>query len=139
MKDKEQKAIEIKKIKGEMPIEKICSDCPIEFSNYIRHCRELKFEDKPNYDYLIKQFKDLFIKNNFDKNALFDYFTDAWVRQYNKLGLIHTIKLVLCKIFPEEAASLHQSILTSPGVFSHHILSIYVLTSPVQAQKEGPA
>ena len=74
IKDKEKKAEEIKRIKSESPLEEICKDCPEEFVNFLSHCRNLKFEQKPDYEYLRKQFRDAFTKNSIENDYLFDWF-----------------------------------------------------------------
>ena len=33
---------------------------PEEFISFMKYCRELKFEEKPDYTYLRRMFKDLF-------------------------------------------------------------------------------
>jgi len=47
-------------IKRTISLEELCTGLPIEFSNYIRYCRELKFEGQPDYQRLRKMFRDLF-------------------------------------------------------------------------------
>lgn len=34
-----------------------------EFGAYIEYCRNLKFEDRPNYEYLKNLFRDLYFKH----------------------------------------------------------------------------
>ena len=34
----------------------------VEFSTYLNYCRSLRFEDKPDYLYLRKMFKELFYR-----------------------------------------------------------------------------
>jgi serine/threonine protein kinase len=49
------------------PIELLCSDIPICFVKYIDYCRHIKFDEIPNYHYLIKLFKNTIIQNNYVK------------------------------------------------------------------------
>lgn len=47
----------------QIPVEILCKGLPVEFSIYLNYCKSLRFEDKPDYMYLRKMFKDLFIKS----------------------------------------------------------------------------
>jgi serine/threonine protein kinase len=44
--------------KLEVSIEKLCKKIPNCFKEYLKYCIELKFEETPNYNYLIKLFTD---------------------------------------------------------------------------------
>ncbi|XP_038885876.1 casein kinase 1-like protein 1 [Benincasa hispida] len=50
-------------------IEALCCGYPSEFASYFRYCRSLRFDDKPDYAYLKRIFRDLFIREGFQ----FDY------------------------------------------------------------------
>jgi casein kinase I family protein HRR25 len=43
------------------PIEILCSMCPIEFNVFLSYIRTLSFEDKPDYAYICKLFRDVFV------------------------------------------------------------------------------
>ena len=43
----------IKETKIAITLEELCIDCPPEFLQYMKHCRGLKFEEKPDYQLLI--------------------------------------------------------------------------------------
>ena len=45
---------------------------------YLTYCRNLKFEEKPDYNYLRKVFKDLMYRNNFENDYNYD-----WVAKKN--------------------------------------------------------
>ena len=36
-----------------MPFEELCKNCPTNFVTYMHYCRNLDFEQEPNYDYLL--------------------------------------------------------------------------------------
>jgi len=55
------------------PIETLCKGFPNEFVKYISYCRNLRFDEKPDYAFLKSLFKDLFAKNSFENDALFDW------------------------------------------------------------------
>lgn len=40
----------------------LCKSYPSEFISYFHYCRSLRFEDKPDYSYLKRLFRDLFIR-----------------------------------------------------------------------------
>ncbi len=54
-----------------IPVEIQCRGLPIEFSMYLNYCRSLKFEDKPDYAFLRRLFKDLMERENLKVD--FDY------------------------------------------------------------------
>ena len=43
--------------------EELCSGIPLEFVDYIKYCRNLEFEDEPNYNYLKGLFTDILKRN----------------------------------------------------------------------------
>lgn len=45
------------------PIEVLCKGFPMEFTTYFQYCRSLRFDDKPDYSYLRKLFRDLFARD----------------------------------------------------------------------------
>ncbi len=44
-----------------------------EFSNYLNYCRSLRFDDKPDYGYLRRLFRDLFYREGFETDFVFDW------------------------------------------------------------------
>ena len=57
----------------------LCKDFPNEFAQFVEYTRKLKYEENPDYDFLIKLFNDVLKKDNFK----FDYFND-WDLNYDK-------------------------------------------------------
>jgi len=55
------------------PVEILARSLPIEFSTYLNYCRTLKFEDKPDYSYLRKMFKELFIREGYELDYMYDW------------------------------------------------------------------
>lgn len=69
--NKNEKYEKIKNKKISTPIDELCKGLPIEFVRYMHYCKNLQFEDKPDYTQLRKQFKDCYERNEFEKG--FDY------------------------------------------------------------------
>lgn len=72
-KTKKEKYDNIKDKKVETSLEELCQGLPEEFLLYMTECRKLKFEDRPDYSYLRKLFKDLFYRLGFEYDYIFDW------------------------------------------------------------------
>ena len=59
---KKHKYEKISEKKMATPIDILCRGFPLEFSTYFQYCRSLRFDDKPDYGYLRKIFRDLFVR-----------------------------------------------------------------------------
>jgi len=55
------------------PVDTLCKGFPVEFVHYMTYCKNLKYDEKPDYAYLKKMFKDLFIKSGFEYDFMFDW------------------------------------------------------------------
>ena len=64
--NKEKKYSAIKTNKREINLFELCSDIPIEFMAYIDYCRNLKYEEKPDYSYLKSLLLNLFKMKKFN-------------------------------------------------------------------------
>ena len=62
--NKNERYERIKNMKIETPISVLCQDCPEEFHEYMRYTRSLKFEETPNYDYMLNLVSSLAKKKN---------------------------------------------------------------------------
>ncbi len=58
----------------------LCRGFPNEFAIYLNYTRSLRFDDKPDYSYLRKIFRDLFVREGFQ----YDYVYDWTVYKYQK-------------------------------------------------------
>ncbi|CAD8163372.1 unnamed protein product [Paramecium pentaurelia] len=56
-------------------VEKLCEGMPEEFSIYLNYCKSLKFEERPDYVWLRKLFKDLYGRMKYPNDNLFDWST----------------------------------------------------------------
>ncbi|XP_030463941.1 casein kinase 1-like protein 10 [Syzygium oleosum] len=79
---KKQKYDKISEKKMLTPIEVLCRSYPSEFTSYFHYCRSLRFEDKPDYSYLKRLFRDLFIREGYQ----FDYVFDWTILKYPQIG-----------------------------------------------------
>ncbi|KAK6915339.1 Protein kinase domain [Dillenia turbinata] len=79
---KKQKYDKISEKKMLTPVEVLCKSYPSEFTSYFHYCRSLRFEDKPDYSYLKRLFRDLFIREGYQ----FDYVFDWTVLKYPQSG-----------------------------------------------------
>ena len=51
-----------------MPEDELCKGIPIEFATYLSYCKNLKFEEKPDYSYLKSLF--IYLKRKMKANEL---------------------------------------------------------------------
>ncbi|CAL8123841.1 unnamed protein product [Orchesella dallaii] len=63
---KKQKYQKIAEVKMSTAIEDLCKGFPFEFVSYLKHCRTLRFDESPDYNFLRQIFRKLYRKN-FDK------------------------------------------------------------------------
>lgn len=80
-KTKKEKYDKIRDKKLQTTVEALCKGHPEEFATYFNYCRKLKFEEKPDYAYVRKLFKDLFFRMGFE----YDYNYDWIIRKNEKL------------------------------------------------------
>lgn len=85
---KKQKYDKISEKKMLTPIEVLCKSYPTEFTSFFHYCRSLRFEDKPDYSYLKRLFRDLFIREGYQ----FDYVFDWTILKYPQLGASSRLK-----------------------------------------------
>jgi casein kinase 1 len=84
---KKQKYEKISEKKMSTPIEVLCKAYPSEFASYFHYCRSLRFDDKPDYAYLKRIFRDLFIREGFQ----FDYVFDWTILKYQQSQIAPTV------------------------------------------------
>jgi len=69
--DERNERIKDKKINTS--IEDLCGDLPQEFATYLKYARDLGFDDQPDYSYLRKLLRDLFVSKGFEYDHVFDW------------------------------------------------------------------
>merc|ERR1712061_912772 len=70
---KKERYEKIMEKKMSTPVEVLCKHFPCEFVTYLNYCRNLRFEDRPDYAYLRRLMKDLFFRENFQYDFMFDW------------------------------------------------------------------
>ncbi|OMJ86038.1 hypothetical protein SteCoe_12543 [Stentor coeruleus] len=73
--DKKEKYEKIMERKINTSVETLCRTFPQEFVTYLNYCRNLRFEDRPDYSYLKRLFKELFFRENYTNDLIFDWTT----------------------------------------------------------------
>lgn len=71
--NKKQKYDRIMEKKMTTPTELLCRNFPSEFAIYLNYTRSLRFDDKPDYAYLRKLFRDLFVREGYVYDYVFDW------------------------------------------------------------------
>ncbi|KAJ1822587.1 serine/threonine protein kinase [Coemansia sp. RSA 2675] len=72
---KKQKYDRIMEKKMSTSTEELCRGFPTEFAVYLNYARSLRFDDKPDYTYLKRLFRDLFVRSDYKYDYMFDWTT----------------------------------------------------------------
>ncbi|KAJ6533390.1 kinase-like domain-containing protein [Mycena vulgaris] len=70
---KKQKYDRIMEKKMTTPTDLLCRGFPNEFAIFLNYTRALRFDDKPDYSYLRKLFRDLFVREGYQYDYVFDW------------------------------------------------------------------
>lgn len=70
---KKEKYDKIMQAKINTSLEELCLDVPREFLEFLNYAKSLRFEDRPDYSYLKRLFKELFAKEDFQLDYVFDW------------------------------------------------------------------
>ena len=71
--DKNEKYEKIKNCKVNTPIDTLCMGYPEELATYMNYCRNLGFTETPNYAYLKRLFRELYLKCQFEFDFIYDW------------------------------------------------------------------
>ncbi|KAL8128767.1 hypothetical protein V2J09_017922 [Rumex salicifolius] len=77
---KKQKYDKICEKKLSTPIEVLCKSHPVEFASYLHYCHSLTFDQRPDYGFLKRLFRELFTREGFS----FDYIFDWTIMKYQQ-------------------------------------------------------
>lgn len=71
--NRNQKFRAICDMKMSIPVEQLCKDCPQEFTLYMKYVKNLHFDAKPDYFYLRRLFRSLFLRSGFTLDFVYDW------------------------------------------------------------------
>jgi len=54
-------------------VETLTKGLPVEFAMYLNYCRSLHFDDKPDYNYLRRLFRELFYRKGYTQDYIYDW------------------------------------------------------------------
>ncbi|KAJ4462459.1 putative Casein kinase I [Paratrimastix pyriformis] len=60
-------------LKLSCPVEQLCRNHPNEFAAYLNYTRGLRFDGKPDYDYMRRLFRELFLREGFQYDWVYDW------------------------------------------------------------------
>ncbi len=72
-KNKAEKYEKIMQKKLGTPIMLLCKDLPPEFEKYLTYCRGMKFNERPDYGYMVKIFKELGARQGIAYDFIYDW------------------------------------------------------------------
>lgn len=72
-KDNKEKYEKIKQKKIKTPVESLCEGLPKEIQEIVHYSRNLRFDDRPNYESIRKIFKLILQKEGLDQDESFDW------------------------------------------------------------------
>ncbi|KAL8094034.1 casein kinase 1-like protein 3 isoform X1 [Apium graveolens] len=70
---KKQKYDKICEKKLSTPIEVLCKSHPVEFASYFHYCHSLTFDQRPDYGFLKRLFRELFTREGCEFDYIFDW------------------------------------------------------------------
>eukprot|EP00002_Diphylleia_rotans_P023381 TRINITY_DN459_c1_g1_i3.p1 TRINITY_DN459_c1_g1~~TRINITY_DN459_c1_g1_i3.p1 ORF type:complete len:272 (+),score=31.10 TRINITY_DN459_c1_g1_i3:609-1424(+) len=71
--NKQQKYEKIAQVKMSTPVDVLCRGLPNVFATYLSYCRSLRFEDRPDYSYIRKLFRDCMAKEMYSCDFYYDW------------------------------------------------------------------
>ena len=72
-KNKNEKYDRIKEKKIQTTISEVTRGAPEEFTKYLQYCRNMQFEEKPDYNYLRQLFKSIMSKHSYEHDQEYDW------------------------------------------------------------------
>ncbi|CAI9758991.1 unnamed protein product [Fraxinus pennsylvanica] len=83
---KKQKYDKICEKKLSIPIEVLCKSHPVELASYFHYCHSLTFDQRPDYGFLKRLFRELFTREGYE----FDYIFDWTILKYQQSQISKT-------------------------------------------------
>ena len=99
------------------PTEALVRAFPNEFAIYLNYCRSLRFDDKPDYSYLRKLFRDLFVREGFQYDYIFDWSVQPGPKPVNdeaqmanqSSGQMQAMQQSKRRVMPDDAGAAGQA------------------------------
>ena len=88
-KNKNELIKKIFEIKSLIPIKMLCENTPKEMNEYMKYVKSLKFEEEPDYNYLIKIFEDMLKKINQVNDLNFSWINEELKNNSSKINLLN--------------------------------------------------
>lgn len=76
----------IREMKETITSQDLCDGLPKEFAAYFDYVRSLQFGDKPRYDYLRRIFRNLFVREGFKYDHVFDWTIQKYAMTKSQAG-----------------------------------------------------
>ena len=70
-----------------------------EFATYLTYCKSLRFEDRPDYGYLRKLFKELLIREGYEYDYVYDWTLVDKIAGAEKVLTIGFTRYLFCFLF----------------------------------------
>jgi len=83
---KKQKYDRIMEKKMTTTTELLCRGYPAEFSTFMNYARSLRFDDRPDYSYLRRLFRELFVREGYSYDYVFDWTVMKYEMQASKVS-----------------------------------------------------
>ncbi|KAF8951962.1 serine/threonine protein kinase, partial [Entomortierella lignicola] len=97
----------------------LCRGFPQEFAIYLNYVRSLRFDDKPDYSYLRKLFRDLFVREGFQ----YDYVFDWTIYKYEKESTRNQQQMAMQQSAAQPAIAAQDEAKYQQQYFPQHIRS----------------
>lgn len=110
---KKEKYDKIMEKKMTTPADVLCRNLSQEFAIYLNYVRSLRFDDKPDYTYLRKLFRDLFVREGFQYDCEFDWSVRKMVCIVMDYVIVHFTHLILVFTAGKEDGCRITSIITT--------------------------
>lgn len=72
--------------KANTSFEELTKGFPKEFLYFLTYSRKLKFEEKPDYQHLIQMFRDLFVRESFELDFVYNWIERKQALKGGKVG-----------------------------------------------------
>eukprot|EP01112_Ceratiomyxa_fruticulosa_P003568 TRINITY_DN1388_c0_g1_i6.p1 TRINITY_DN1388_c0_g1~~TRINITY_DN1388_c0_g1_i6.p1 ORF type:complete len:452 (-),score=86.14 TRINITY_DN1388_c0_g1_i6:300-1655(-) len=127
---KKQKYERISDKKMSTPVEVLCKGFPSEFATFLNYTRSLSFDHKPDYAYLRKLLRDLFIREGYKYDAVFDW---NIIKAQESAGPTPSLSLP-----PSTSPAIMGASSSTPGVVSSSVITTPSSVPPIAGTVSVP-